>query len=58
MQMGNSNLENALELRPFGLQGFVPEGFKTIVAGIPLAMVELLHSVQQAGIAGQIRLAG
>jgi len=57
MQMGNSNLENALELRAFGLKGFVPEGFKAIVAGIPVTLVELLHSFQQAGVADQTRLA-
>ena len=57
MQMGNSNLENALELRALGLQGFVPEGFEAIVACIPIALVELLHSFQQAGVAGQTRLA-
>ena len=58
MQMGNSNLENALELRAFGLEGFVPEGFEAIVAGIPIALVELLHRLPQAGVAGQISLAG
>jgi len=58
MQMGNSNLENALEHRAFGLQGFVPEGLEAIVAGVPVALVELIDRLPQAGVAGQIRLTG
>ena len=58
MQMGNSNLKNSLEHRALGLQGFVPEGLEAIVAGVPVTMVELLHRLPQAGVAGQIRLSG
>ena len=43
MQMGHGDLEDALEHRAIGLEGFVPERLEAIVAGVPVAQIELLH---------------
>jgi len=40
MKVGDGNLEDALEHRTIGLQGFVPERLKAIVAAIPVGLIE------------------
>ncbi len=40
MKVGDGNLEDALEHRTIGLQGFVPERLKAIVASIPVGLIE------------------
>jgi len=53
MKVGHGDLEDALENGALGLQGFMPEGLKAIVTGIPVALVELIDCFLKAGIPGQ-----
>jgi hypothetical protein len=54
MQVGHGDLENALEHRAIGLQGFMPEGLEAIVTGIPITLIEQVDGLSQAGISRQI----
>jgi hypothetical protein len=54
MEVGHGDLENALDHRAIGLQGFMPEGFEAIVTGIPVTLIKLVNGLSQAGISRQI----
>lgn len=48
VEMGDGNLKDALQGPPARSAGLMPELFKTIVAGVPLAGVELGHRCPEA----------
>jgi hypothetical protein len=50
MEMGDSNLENALQHRPHGALGLMPQLLEAIVAGVPLRPVEQVHGPLKTGI--------
>jgi xanthine/CO dehydrogenase XdhC/CoxF family maturation factor len=56
MEVSDSDLENALKHRAHGPLSFMPEGLKTIVAGIPVSLVEQGHGRVKTRVADQRRL--
>ena len=56
MEVRNSDLEDALKNWAHGALSFMPEGLKTVVAGIPVALVEQVHSRVKTRVANQRQL--
>ena len=56
MELAHGNLQDALQNAAHRTLGFVPELFKTVVAGVPIAGIEALNRNLKARVGQQLRL--